>query len=145
MPVNYNEPLTFGRNGTVQSLETTGLDFSENDSQSWTIAPVVNIELPLAYQRGGIVMDIEATPFIFPDKVPLQNAFIFMGGLFVGFFSLKGHAIRSFPIAQGGISGRNARLSIVIPTAVSPASLLISEDERELGLHLSSLFFRSTA
>ena len=73
------------------------------------------------------------------------TAFIFMGGLFVGFFSLKGHAIRSFPITQGGISGRNMQLSIVIPTAVSPASLLISEDERELGLHLSSLLFRSKA
>ena len=145
MSVNYDEPLTFGRNGTVQSLETTGLDFSENDSQSWTIAPVVNIELPLAYRRGAIVMDIEATPFIFPEMVPLQNAFIFMGGLFVGFLSLKGHAIRSFPIAQGGINGRTSRLSIVIPTAVSPASLLISEDQRELGLDLSSLLFRSTA
>ena len=68
-------------------------------------------------------------------RLVLQNAFIFMGGLFVGFFSSKGHAIRSFPITQGGISGRNTRLSIVIPTAVCPASLLISEDERELGLY----------
>ena len=65
--------MTLGRIGTVRSLETTGLDFSENDSQSWTIAPVVDIELPLAYRRGGIVMDIEATPFIFPDVVLLYQ------------------------------------------------------------------------
>ena len=143
MPISYDRAITFGLEGSAQEFKPTGIDFSESGPQSWTIASVVEMDLQFPFNRNDIVMELEATPFIVPDEVPVQQAIIFLGGLFVGFFSAKGHVTRSFAIARSTIYRQSTRLTMVIPTAASPASLLTGDDERELGLRLTSLVFRS--
>jgi hypothetical protein len=145
MAISYDEQITFGLDGLAKMLNPTGIDFSEHGLESWTVAPVVEMELQFPFNRNDIMMELEITPFIVPPDVPIQTAFIFVGGLFVGFLSISGHTKRSFVIARSMISGRATRLSMVIPTAISPATLRMSDDQRELGLRLTSLVFRSAA
>jgi hypothetical protein len=145
MPFSYNEPITFGRDGSAKEFHASGVDFSEDGPQSWTVAPVAEFDLQFPFSRHDIVMELEASPFVVPDLVATQQTFIYVGGLFVGFLNIRGHAIRSFPLARSAVSGRTVRLSLVIPTAVSPATLCMSDDARELGLRLTFLVFKAVA
>src|SRR3979411_2807504 len=50
MALNYNQLITFGRQGAARNFKCRGIDFDGADSHSWTIAPVAEpeIELPFA-------------------------------------------------------------------------------------------------
>jgi hypothetical protein len=47
MVITYNELVTFGRYGTAKSLNCTGIDFLEDGNQSWTDAPVAELDIQL--------------------------------------------------------------------------------------------------
>jgi hypothetical protein len=143
MSVNYNEPITFGRQGSASALNCEGIDFSESGSQSWTCAPVAELDVQLPFARQDVTVELDASPFLVPDFVSAQNVFIYLGGLFVGFYILRGHMIRSFPVNRSVVSGRATRLALVIPTAISPNALHMSEDLRELGIYLSTITFKT--
>jgi len=119
------------------------VDFSEQGGQSWTNAQVAEMDIQLPFARQDVVLQIEASPFIVPDLVNAQQIFIFLGGLFSGFCSLTAYSSVSFPVNRSFVSGRTARMSLVLPNAVSPMTIGISEDERILGIYLSSITFRT--
>ena len=137
-------PITFGSAGTAKSLDCVGIDFSEGGSQSWTIAPAAELDIQLPLARQDVVVELEAAPFVIPDFVSAQNVFIFIGGLFVGFWTLTGYHARAFPVHRSVLSGRPTRMSLVIPTAASPSDLSLSEDVRYLGIYLTSIAFKIT-
>lgn len=144
MSVHYNESITFGRTGTAKKLNCSGIDFGEDTGRSWTCTPVAELDCALSFPRQDVSFEIEASPFIVPGHISVQQLFIFLGGAFVGFCALTGHAVREFLVNRNVISGRGTRLSLVIPTAVSPSALGLSEDLRELGIYLSSITFKAT-
>jgi len=143
MAVNYNEPITFGRNGTATTLNCEGIDFNDAGRESWTVLPVAEMDVQLPFARQDVSIELEASPFLVEGRVLFQNVFIFLGGLFVGFYVLRGHGLRSFPVNRSVVSGRSTRLALVIPTAVSPNVLGLSEDQRELGMFLGSITFKT--
>ena len=143
MAISYNEPITFGRAGTARSLNCTGIDFSEDGNHSWTSAPVAELNIQLPFVREDILVQLKASPFVIPDIVSAQQVFIFMGGLFIGYCTLRGHDVRTFSVNRSVISTRPTRMSLVIPTATSPSALFLSEDLRELGIYLHSIVFKT--
>jgi hypothetical protein len=143
MAISYNVPITFGRNGTAKTLNCTGIDFSEDGTQSWTSAPLAEMEVQLPPARQEVLIQIEASPLIIPDFVTFQQVFVFLGGMFVGFCKLTGHGTRAFPVNRSIISGRPNRMSLVMPNATAPSSALASEDMRELGIYLHSVVFKT--
>jgi hypothetical protein len=143
MPIGYNEPVTF-RNGTARALNCVGIDFSEDGLQSWTVAPVVELDIQLPFGRQTISLRLEGNPFTLAGAVPVQKVFVFIDGSFIGYANFAGHSVKTFPIGRSVMSGRLMRLTLVIPTATSPADVYASEDMRELGLHLTSVIFIAT-
>jgi len=143
--VTYNEPITFGRKGSVTNLECRGIDLSEHEVRSWTREPVAEIDIHLPLARQDVVVQFEASPFLVPDRVPAQNVFVFLSGLFVANFTLKVHAVRSFPVSRSAVSSRSVCLTLVIPTATSPLASNLSGDVRELGICLTSITFKTAS
>lgn len=144
MPISYNVPITFGKNGTAKDLNCSGIDFSEAGTQSWTSAPVAELDIHLPPARQDVLLQIEASPFVVPEIVAIQQLFIYLGGLFVGYCKLQSHEIKSFPLSRVILSGRPNRMSIVLPNATSPSASFLSEDMRELGIYLHSIVFKNT-
>ncbi len=122
------------------ALNCAGIDFSDIEG-SWTKAPVVEMDIELPFARQDVAVQLNADPFLVPKVLSVQQVFIFMGGLFVGFCSLRGHSRPSFPVNRSSVSGRTTRLSMTIPTATSPRALGLSDDERQLGIYLTSMTF----
>jgi hypothetical protein len=143
MTINYNEPITFGRDGVAARLNCGGIDFSENGGCSWTLGPVADVDIQLPFARQDVEVRLEASPFVVPKLLMAQNVFVFLGGLFVGYYTLKGHMVRSFPVNRSVVSGRATRLSLVLPNATSPRTMDLNEDLRELGIYLSSITFKT--
>jgi hypothetical protein len=144
MAINYNVPITFGRNGSAKGLNCTGIDFSEGGAQSWTSAPVAEMDIQLPPARQDVVIQIEASPFLVADIIPAQHVFLFLGGVFLGFFALKGYQVTVLPVGRALLAGRPSRLSLVLQNATSPSASYVSEDMRELGIYLSAIIFKTT-
>jgi hypothetical protein len=141
MSLAYNEPITFGRSSGASQLTSSGIDFSEDTRRSWTSTKSCDIEITLPPARQDVTIQITASPFGVPEHLPAQQVFVFLGGLFVGFWWLRDFETVSFPIARANLTGRPTRLSLVVPTALSPSSLSLNEDERDLGISLQSITF----
>lgn len=143
MPINYNVPITFGKNGSAKDLNCTGIDFSEEGTQSWTSAPVAELDVHLPPARQDVIVQLEASPFVIPDLIATQQLFIYIGGLFVGYCKFQGHEVKAFPVSRAIVSGRPNRMSLVLPDATSPSASFLSEDMRELGIYLHSIVFKN--
>jgi hypothetical protein len=142
MAINYNVPITFGRSGSAKGLNCTGIDFSEVGAQSWTSASVAEMDVQLPPARQDVVVQIEASPFVIHDIIPAQHVFLFLGGLFLGFFVLRDYQVTVLPVGRGLLTGRPSRLSLILPNATSPSASYVSEDMRDLGIYLSAIVFK---
>ena len=145
MAISYNEPITFGRNGSAQRLNCNGIDFSEDGTQSWTNAPAAELDIQLPMARQDVLLEIEAAPFLIPNLVLVQNIFVFLGGLFTAFHALSSHNMMACLLNRNALPIRPTRLSLVIPTAVSPSSIGTGHDMRSLGICLESITFKTIA
>jgi hypothetical protein len=143
MVVHYNEPITFGCTGTARQLKCSGIDFDEDTSQSWTCGPVAELDFSLPFTEQGLSLEIEASPFVVPDLKPVQKIFVFLGGMFAGYSAWVAHAVKTFQVDRRAMTSETTPLTLVIPSAVSPTSLGIGEDYRELGICLSSITFKT--
>ena len=108
-----------------------------------SIAPVAELEIELPFAKQNISFQIEAAPFTVANLVEFQQVFLFVGGLFIGFFTLHGFTSKTFPVTRSVLSGRETRVTLVIPTAISPKRLKLGDDEHELGIYISSMLFSS--
>jgi hypothetical protein len=141
MAIKYNEPIAFGRSGAARELKCSGIDFSEPGSESWTFEPVVEMEFELPFLRQDVSLQIEGAPYLIPGTIRVQPVFAFITGSFVGFANFTGHAVRTFLVQRNVLNGRPSRMTLVLPNATSPASLGAGEDQRYLGIRLSSIVF----
>lgn len=141
MILQYNEPVTFGKSGTFAQLSPVGFDVSEDNRQSWTVAQSCEFQASLSIPRQDIAFFIEATPFTVQGRISDQSLFIYVNGLFQGFHTFRGSMVMQIPIRRHAITSRSTRIQFVLPNAVSPSSLGISSDLRELGLAIKEMRF----
>jgi hypothetical protein len=141
MILQYNEAITFGKFGTFAQLSPIGFDVSEDSRQSWTVAQSCEFQASLSIPRQDIAFFIDATPFTIPDRIAVQPLFIYVNGLFQGFHTFRGSMVLQIPIRRHAITSRSTRIQFVLPNAVSPSSLGISSDLRELGLAITEMRF----
>ena len=143
--LKINEPVTFGKAGRIKDFDPYGFDLSE-PSMSWTQEETARLTVMIAGlpPEPTLRLGIDATPFIHSNRVLQQQFFVFVNGLYVGFRTLAGPEQFNFPLPRTAISPRGVRFEFVIPTAVSPKSLGISDDIRKLGISLSQMTILSS-
>ena len=144
MATLLNEWLSFGAQGSATKLikYSSGIDLSEDAQHSWTERPVVEIGFELPIVSQNLRIEILANPYIIPGQIEEQHITFYIGGLFSTFERRRERGTLVVPIPPNMAPVRVARMSLVIPTARSPASLGISDDQRELGLMLETIAFR---
>jgi hypothetical protein len=100
----------------------------------------MDVQLPPA--RQNVLMQVEASPFLIPEFLTAQQVFVYLGGLFIGFYRFKAYDVKTFLVSRSILSGRPNRLSLVMPNAASPSASLVNGDVRELGLYLEAIVFK---
>lgn len=139
--LQYNEAITFGKSGSFAQLSPIGFDLSEAGPLSWTVQQSCEFQASLSIPRQDIAFFINATPFQVPNSASAQSLFIYVNGLFQGFHTFRGSSVVEIPIRRHAITSRSTRIQFVLPNAVSPNSLGISGDLRELGLAITEMRF----
>lgn len=139
--LQYNEAITFGKTGSFAALSPVGFDMSENGPLSWTVKQSCEFQVSLAIPRQDIAFFINAIPFQVPKGAAAQSLFVYVNGLFQGFHTFRGSTVVEIPIRRHAITSRSTRIQFVLPDAVSPQSLGISADLRELGLAITEMRF----
>lgn len=139
-PLRLNENVTFGRTGSIRDMEPYGFDLSEQGI-SWTQEEVAGFSVMISSvpPDAALRFHIGATPFIQPGHVDRQQFFVFINGIYVGFRTLIVAEKVELVLPRTVLSPRGFRVEIVIPTALSPKSLGISNDIRKLGIAISEV------
>ena len=139
--LQYNQPITFGRNGLARQCEPHGFSFEEDGAFSWTVDQLAHLELRLPIPRSDVVLEVQARPFIHETEIPYQQVYFYLNGLFQGFATFRSERTATFHLLRSAFSPRGNRLSFVLPTAKSPEQAGLSSDVRVLGLALSAVTF----
>ncbi len=140
---DYNKPITFGKHGSVRECNPSGLSL-EDDDFCWTIEPMVQLDIQLPPARADIRFQITATPFLYGMQIRCQHLHIYCNGLFQGFFQFSEGRAAECQLPRSVFSLRANRVTLVIPTAMSPVSLGINADVRCLGLAVSDMQFAAS-
>ena len=138
--IKLNENVTFGKTGSIRAMEPYGFDLSEQ-SISWTQEEVAGFSVMVGSvpPDSALRFNIGATPFIHAGCVDRQQFFVFINGLYVGFRTLTVAEKVDLVLPRNLLSPRGLRVEFVIPTALSPKSLGISDDVRRLGIAISEV------
>ncbi len=139
-PLRLNEPVTFGKTGSVREMEPYGFDLSEF-SYAWTQDEVAGFTVMVASMPpdASLRVHVNARPFTQTGQIERQQFFLFVNGLFVGFRNLTTAEIVEFPLPRNALSPRGLRFEFAIPSAQSPKTLGISSDIRKLGIAISEI------
>jgi len=123
-------------------MDPYGFDLSEI-SYSWTQNETAGFSVMVASvpPDAALHLHVNARPFTQAGHMDRQQFFVFINGLFVGFRTLTKDEVSEFPVPRNLLSPRGLRIEFVIPTALSPKSLGISQDIRKLGIAISEVSF----
>jgi hypothetical protein len=141
-PLRLNEPVTFGKTGSVREMDPYGFDLSEMN-HAWTATETAGFSVMMGSVAPDATLQllVNARPFIQAGHIERQQFFVFMNGLYLGFRTLAKDELTEFPVPRNFLSPRGLRIEFVIPTALSPKSLGISQDIRRLGIAISDVSF----
>ncbi|MCU4159276.1 hypothetical protein AiwAL_04045 [Acidiphilium sp. AL] len=131
--------VNFGKEGNINSFNVSGFDLNDGDFYSWTEKQTAWIDIAARWPAKDLSIKLSAMPYLAVDQIIQQQIFIHVNGLFCGFHGFFEQDDCSFLIPRNAISGRSTRISITIPTAISPKRLGLSEDIRELGIAITTL------
>ncbi|MDW8315722.1 MAG: hypothetical protein RMK64_12180 [Rhodovarius sp.] len=131
--------ITFGSSGNAGQLQLFGFDLSADLDFSWTTAKFCGIDIPLAGDVQECTLEFEYSPWVSGTRVPAQDLFVFINGLFFHFSRAERQEVMSIALPPSVISSRLIQLRLVIPTAVAPRRLGVSADERMLGFFIRQI------
>ena len=136
---------SFGLEGSARPFMREGWSHSEPD-YSWTDGTRSRICLPHEPGEGQVVLEISLNPLLFPPVVRRQRLVIWVNGVEIGDEILVGECTLSLlvpPQASAGADCLDVQLDC--PTAVVPAVITLTQDDRRLGVAVREmLVFRTT-
>lgn len=133
--------ITFGIMGTATRLVSCGIDFTDSGDFSWTTSPFVELEVRLPPARDNLQIEIETGAFT-ANSLSYQSLFLYLGGLFIAHWRIDNYCLLTSRAPRAALTGRPCKLALALPNATSPKTLKISDDQRELGLHLRRINFK---
>jgi hypothetical protein len=131
--------VTFGRAGTIATIPNGGIDLNDGEFASWTEQQTAWLEIIPRWPARDLTLRFTASPFLVEDRITHQQVFLYVNGLFCGLANLFEPQDCTFVIPRNAVSGRATRITLAIPTAISPKHLGLSEDVRILGVALTAL------
>lgn len=132
--------ISFGRQGNCNRFKLEGISTAPDEQMSWTVAPFAAITLNIVHLRPIGSVRISAMPYLANGLIRAQQFWFHVNGIFVGYGVYDAEGEKEFATWEVFRAGVNT-LSFVLPDAVSPAQLGVSDDVRPLGLGLKQIMF----
>ncbi|MFO1151918.1 MAG: hypothetical protein U1E62_26365 [Alsobacter sp.] len=140
--LSFQDGISFGTQGNASSYFLRGwASPQDHEILTWTVERVAQLQFRAPGGRGPTGCTVRVLPFLGNGAIPFQDANFYLNGLWFGFTRCTELGDVSFALPRDVFNPRQNILSVVIPTAASPASLGQSEDTRVLGLAFASIKF----
>ncbi|HQT84425.1 MAG: hypothetical protein B7Z58_07690 [Acidiphilium sp. 37-64-53] len=134
-----NIDISFGWAGSITTIPNGGIDLNDGEHVSWTEQQTVWFEIIPRWPVKDLNLRLSASPFLVPGKISFQQVSVYVNGLFCGLTNLFESQECNFHIPRNAVSGRATRITLAIPTAISPKHLDLSEDVRTLGIAITAV------
>ena len=138
-----NTRLSFTADEYQEQYVLGGLG-SPEQTLTWSVGNTVNFGIAIASFEESLFMDLEVFPFVSENLVPKQNVLVSINGEILEKWVFESSAVsrRRLIIPAGTINPEETFvLSFQLPDAVTPVSLGINADSRQLGLGFISMVF----
>jgi hypothetical protein len=128
--------MQFGSEGDFLPWAFGGWSGDLDDrGHTWTEGHVAKLKLPLASSSNDRLLVID----VIPHQSREQELFLFVNGLFAGFWSIK-HAVEvSIPLERDLFRPGDNVFTFLMPKAVRPSDVKLGDDARLLGCAFRSL------
>lgn len=138
--LKLNEPITFGRSGSIRDYATQGWDLLEdNPTHTWTQEVEASLRFRIQPISTTTKITISGVPFS-PAENPIEHQiWLHLNGFYCGFFVARENFEKSFLISNSFWESKENTLTITCPNAKSPRDLGLSQDSRNLGVALGRL------
>jgi hypothetical protein len=131
--IQYNVPISFGRDGDYISLCPDGFAAPEG-RYTWSTGVVSRLRFRAPPSHDDLEFELRLQPFVIAGRIPYQDFTIFLNGLWVDFRRLDRPAVLKSPLPRSYLSPEENLLSFLIPNATSPKDVGVNTDARLLGM-----------
>jgi hypothetical protein len=143
--LNFVTGIDFGAQGNLSEFSPSGFSAQPDATSTWTEGPTAEILFRVPPLRNNVRFAIEAFPFLGDGALTQQQCWVFFNGLFTHFEHIRIPGELVFTVSRDLFNPRVNRLSFVLPDAVSPSDLGLTDDLRRLGLAFIKLTAGSPA
>lgn len=137
--LNFKTGIDFGASGNLKEFSPAGFSPTPDNVSTWSEASVAELIFRLAPARHDVRFAIEVFPFLADGRIPQQQCWVFLNGLFVHYHSIRAPVEMIFTVSRDLFSPRPNRLSFALPNATAPKDLNVGDDLRLLGLGFVTL------
>ena len=134
MLLNFATGINFGAAGNLKEFSPVGFSSVPDKVSSWTDAPVAQLTFRLPPLRHDLQITIDVFPYLAGGRLPQQDCWVYVNGLFVQYRSIKTPVAVTFTISPDLLNPLANKVSFALPNAASPKALKLGDDLRMLGL-----------
>lgn len=136
---------SFGEEGSARPFMREGWSHRERDF-TWTEGTSSRIVLPYEAGSGQVVLEISLNPLLHQPMLRRQRLVISVNGHDIGDETLTGECTLSLHVPAHALADAACMdVQLQCPTAVVPAVLAVSPDDRQLGVAVHELLVFRTA
>ncbi len=129
----------FGRDGNGAAVRGPGWSVLE-DHSSWTTDVSAMLHLPRPEAEGDYRLQLDASPFVVPGRLPRQRVGVRVNGYAVAVCAANDRFFIDAAVPRSCLGGSDTvRVELSLPDATRPSDLTLVNDDRRLGLYVRSV------
>jgi hypothetical protein len=129
--------VQFGASGDYKLWAADGWHHDVNDREHTWASHLAKLRVMLEFTNNDLLLEVDVIPL--RARGVDQELFVFMNGAFVAYWPVAQSGVRKARIESTFLGARDSVISLLMPKALCPRDVGVSNDERTLGLAFRSL------
>lgn len=129
--------VQFGASGDYKLWAADGWHHDANDREHTWANHLAKLRVMLEFTNTDLLLEVDVIPLTV--RGVNQELFVFMNGAFVAYWPVAQSGIKKARIESSLLGARESVIALLMPNALCPRDVGVSNDERTLGLAFRSL------
>lgn len=134
----YGTEIVFGSEGNSANYKDFGWWGTPESNFTWTDGPVASLYIPLQQSSSDLKLTADLEPYL-PESIKEQKVNVYVNEHKLGQWIAQSNGKYTMTIPKNLTVDSSIKLEFELPDAVSPSSLNISSDIRNLGIAMKSV------
>jgi hypothetical protein len=139
---NYGDTIDFGVSGNSNIIKSIGWSSTEENS-TWTEGKQADLNFSLKKPEKDLILTMKMTPLL-GGKTKVQNLIVTANNQEIKKVSIDSYGTYKFSIPKNIVNDQ-LKISLILPDAISPYDVGMSEDKRKLALSVENIRLEETS